>query len=251
MKKDTSWGDVAEWYDDLLEENKDSYQAKVVLPNLLRLLDIQKEDRVLDFACGQGFFARAFAGAGAHVVALDISPELIAKAKEKPTEGIEYHVVSASKVEVISDMSIDKGVCVLALQNIEKFQAVLGDISRMLKQDGKFYIVLNHPAFRIPKGSFWGWDDEEGVQYRRLNSYLSESKTEIVMNPGGKGDMKTVSFHRPLQVYFKAFQKAGFSVTRLEEWTSHKESDSGPRAKAENEARKEFPLFMCLELRKS
>jgi len=60
----------------------------------------------------------------------------------------------------------------------------------------------------------------------------------------------TMSFHRPLQVYFKAFAKAGLCVTRLEEWASHKTSDSGPRKAAEDLARKEIPLFMCLELKK-
>jgi hypothetical protein len=41
--------------------------------------------------------------------------------------------------------------------------------------------------------------------------------------------------------------KAGLSITRLEEWVSHKESEKGPRQKAENKSRKEIPLFMCIE----
>ena len=35
----TSWGNVAGWYDDLLEKSPDSYQEKVILPNLLRIID--------------------------------------------------------------------------------------------------------------------------------------------------------------------------------------------------------------------
>ena len=60
----------------------------------------------------------------------------------------------------------------------------------------------------------------------------------------------TVSFHRPLQYYVKALAKAGFVIEKLEEWTSLKESTSGPRAKAENDARKEFPLFLYLGVKK-
>ena len=70
------------------------------------------------------------------------------------------------------------------------------------------------------------------------------------MHPGITGSAKTVSFHRPLQYYFKALAKAGFVVEKLEEWTSMKVSDSGPRAKAENDARKEFPLFLYLGAKK-
>jgi hypothetical protein len=38
---------------------------------------------------------------------------------------------------------------------------------------------------------------------------------------------------------------------RLEEWISHKKSEKGTRQLAEDVARKEFPLFMALELRKN
>lgn len=70
------------------------------------------------------------------------------------------------------------------------------------------------------------------------------------MNPGqvkeGKMPEKTVSFHRPLQSYFKFLQKSGFAVSRLEEWNSHRKSELGKRSKAEDTARKEIPLFLAL-----
>ena len=56
-----------------------------------------------------------------------------------------------------------------------------------------------------------------------------------------------MSFHRPLQYYFKMLAKEGFVVRRLEEWISHKESMAGPKKIAEDNARKEIPLFMMIE----
>jgi hypothetical protein len=35
-------------------------------------------------------------------------------------------------------------------------------------------------------------------------------------------------------------------IDALEEWPSHKTSTSGPRAAAENTARKEIPMFLAL-----
>ena len=35
-------------------------------------------------------------------------------------------------------------------------------------------------------------------------------------------------------------------IDAIEEWASHKVSDSGPRAPAENTARKEIPMFMAM-----
>ena len=139
---------------------------------------------------------------------------------------------------------------VLAIQNIKELSDVLKEVYRILKPSGRLIMVLNHPTFRIPKRSGWGFDDKEGKQYRRIDGYLSESKNSIVMHPGQKESEETISYHRPLQDFFKAFSKSNFAVTRLEEWISHKKSESGPRQKAEDLARKEIPIFMMIEVRK-
>ncbi len=272
MKKDTSWGNVASWYDELLSED-DTYQSKVILPNLTRILDIQKGDKILDLACGQGFFSRAFASAGADVTGVDISKELIAKAQERNTKKtdtgplnkskgnvetpalsdhtkLHYEVSPSHDLSMIESGTVNKIVIVLALQNIEKIKETLDECRRVLVKGGEFCIVLNHPAFRIPKRSSWGYDEKLQVQYRRIDGYLSDSKEEIIMNPGqvkeGGKPEKTVSFHRPLQSYFKFLQKSGFTVSRLEEWNSHRKSEPGKRSKAEDVARKEIPLFLAL-----
>jgi ubiquinone/menaquinone biosynthesis C-methylase UbiE len=257
MKKDSSWGKVADWYDGMLADN-DSYQAKVIAPNLLRLMAISADERVLDVACGQGFFSRKFVGAGAIVDACDISSELIGIAKQTTvsvelTKRLNFAVAPADKLPY-KNAEFDTATIVLALQNIENLQGTIAECSRVIKKEGKLFIVLNHPAFRIPKHSSWGFDENDGVQYRRLDAYMSESSKKILMNPGkasaGKNSEHTFSFHRPLQVYFKILTKAGFAVTRFEEWTSHKISEKGKRTAAEDTARKEFPMFLCIEAAK-
>lgn len=250
MKKQTSWGKVANWYDSLLEKDNDSFQQKVILPNLVRSMNLGKNQIVLDLACGQGFFARIFAQGGAKVVASDISSELIQLAKNYPAKNIEYHVSPADKIEFCKNESVDAITIVLALQNIKNVDGVFKECARVLKENGSIFLVLNHPAFRAPKVSSWGWDDKEWVQYRRMDGYLSEFQTEIDMNPGKNNSEKTVSFHRSLQWYFKMLSKNGLAVAKLEEWISHREPTKGPRFEAENKARKEFPLFLFLEVKK-
>jgi hypothetical protein len=122
------------------------------------------------------------------------------------------------------------------------------EVARVLTPHGRFLMVINHPSFRNPRHTHWGYDEHEKVQYRRVDEYMSESKIKIDMTPGSATNKKfTVSFHRPLQVYVKALGKAGFAVTRLEEWESHRASERGPRKEAEDKSRKEIPLFMCIE----
>lgn len=245
MNKSTSWGNVANWYNNLIEKDEDSYQRKLILPNLTRLLETKKGEIIVDLACGQGFFAREFAKLGTRVIGIDISSELIDVARKD--KSVEYHVSRAHKLDFLKNESVDKVLAILSLQNIENVQEVFREVSRVLKPKGKLFIVLNHPIFRIPKASFWGWDDRLKLQYRRLDSYLSASKEAIQMHPGDKPWEKTISFHRPLQFYFKALGKNGLFVSRLEEWTSHKVSEAGPKKAAEDKARKEFPLFLFLE----
>jgi ubiquinone/menaquinone biosynthesis C-methylase UbiE len=244
---DTSWGNVADWYDEHLSGD-DTYHAKVIAPNLMRVLDLDKKMKVLDLGCGNGYFSRMIASSGASVIGLDVAEPLIKKARAD-IRGVEFIVADAANIPEQVDNKFDAIVCVLALQNMEHLDKVFKECARLLKKEGRFIFVLNHPAFRIPKKSSWGWDEERKVQYRRLDGYLSMAREKIDMSPSKQGKETTLSFHRSLQDYSKALANAGLAIRKMEEWISHKKSEKGPRSAAEDTARKEFPLFLMLETR--
>lgn len=245
----TAWTGVAKQWHKGLEERTDSYHASVVAPNLLRVLKPASGMRVLDIGCGDGFVTREIAAMGAETVGIDPSKDMIALAQKAAAPNERYVVAAAEKMTFATDASFDAATVVLALQNIEHLERALAEAARVLRGGGRLCIVLNHPSFRIPKRSSWGWQDD--VQYRRLDAYMSEARERIDMEPGkGGAGAHTYSFHRPLQVYVKALVKAGFVIDGLEEWISHKKSEAGPRAKAEDVARKEFPLFLMIAARK-
>lgn len=247
-RANTSWGSVSQWYDDYLE-GADTYQEKVIAPNLLRILALRRGERILDLACGQGYFSRLFAQAGAQTEGTDVSPELLEAARAHGG-GVAYHAAAANDLSFAVEGEYDAAAIVLALQNIEDMDGAIAEASRVLKTGGRFVLVLNHPAFRIPKRSSWGNDDAGNVQYRRVDAYLSPSRENITMHPGQEGSASTISYHRSLQDIFKSLAKSGFVIARLEEWISHKKSEKGPRQKAEDAARKEIPLFLALEASK-
>jgi ubiquinone/menaquinone biosynthesis C-methylase UbiE len=260
MAQKTSWGAVAGWYDEMLSDSDDSYQKNVILPNLIRLVDPKNSQTILDVACGQGYFTKAFASSMSDidVIGCDISPELIELAKKEPTNSSsanspKFQVSPADNIPFMKNESADTITIVLAIQNIENLAGTFAECSRILKPSGRLLVVLNHPAFRIPQNSSWQWDENESKQYRRIDAYMSDHSTKIDMTPGEADQYKkkfTVSFHRPLQSYFKALNKAGLSVARLEEWISHRKSQKGPRGAEEDRTRKEIPMFLCLECHK-
>lgn len=247
MKKDTSWGKVADWYDKHLQD-ENTYHAQVVLPNLLRVVDLQPNEALLELGCGQGFFLEKFSRISKNLTGVDLGKALIEQAQKKGIEA-EFIFASADDEKILKGRTFDVITIILALQNMKNLPAVMKNVKRLLKPNGRVCIVLNHPAFRIPQKTSWGMDKENKIQYRRVDSYLSEFEAKIDMTPGKKSKKEfTQSYHRPLQVYMKAFAKEGFAITKIEEWISHRKSD-GAWAKAENTSRKEIPLFMCLVLK--
>jgi ubiquinone/menaquinone biosynthesis C-methylase UbiE len=259
----TSWGKVARWYDDMLENDEDTYQAKVILPNVMRVLGLKAGDTVVELGSGQGYFAREFVKAGARVIGIELGEELVRIAKERSkkegiaTSALSYHIASADSAKVVADNTADVVVLILALQNMRELNAVMEEAARIMKPTGRIVIVMSHPSFRVPKLSHWGFDEEGQTQFRRVDQYLSDAELSIDMAPGktaqeGKQTVSrtTRTYHRSLQTYMKAFAKVGLGIARLEEWISHRQSQKGPKQEAEDRARKEIPLFMCLELKK-
>lgn len=206
---------------------------------------------MLDLACGQGEFSKEISSSVAEVVGVDISEELIEIAKKNNKgSNIKYFVGPSDSLEGVHTESIDIAVCVLAMQNISDMNNTVKEVSRVLKKEGVFIIVLNHPAFRIPKASKWDIDYKSLLWWRGVNSYMTEHKIPIDMNPGKAAKQHTLSFHRPLQNYIKVMAKYGLYTTRLEEWISHKLAQQGPHFNLSEEMRKEIPLFMCIEFKK-
>lgn len=247
-KAATSWSRVSGWYDALLSETN-TYQSDIIAPRLLRLVGDIKNKSILDLACGQGYFTRLLQKAGGAVVGSDVSTTLIKRAREL-SPGITFTVASAEKLPY-DDSCFDTITSVLAFQNMEPVPAVFKECFRVLKKNGQLILVMNHPAFRVPQYSDWIFDEKKHTQERTVWRYLSEIKIKIAMNPSKQTkSVETISFHRPLQYWFKAGEKAGFVVTRLEEWESHKQSQAGPRKNAEDKARKEIPIFMALVFKK-
>ncbi len=246
-KPKTSWEPVAEWYGRYMNL-AGTLQKQVVFPNTLRLLDPKPGRQYLDIACGEGSFSRQLANiARVSATGFDVSPSLIEQAKKQAPKGASYLVADAADfARRLPAQPFDGAVCILAIQNIEDFAAVFREAARAVKPGAPFVVVMNHPCFRIPRQSGWGWDEGRKLQYRRVDRYLTPLEIPILAHPGASPSVKTVSYHRPLSAYVSALHANGFCVNALEEWTSHKVSTPGGRSRAENLARTEIPLFLAL-----
>lgn len=246
--QNTGWQKVGKWYDSIVGVEGHYYHQKIVLPGLLRLLELEKNSSLLDLACGQGILARQIPPSVSYV-GIDAAKSLITKAKsyDGNQKNHHYYVADVTKpLPLPKTQLFSHAAIVLAMQNLAEPEKALLALREHLLPGARLVIVLNHPCYRIPRQSAWGFDDASKTQYRRLNSYMSSQKIPIAANPGKKESEITLSYHEPLSNYFAYLAASGFAVTLLEEWCSDKES-TGKAAKWENRARKEFPLFLALQ----
>ena len=242
----TDWGEVADWYDQLVGDSGSEYHREVVLPGVLRMLALQKGDMAVDVACGQGVLCRILHERGVEVTGVDAAKELIDAARTRGPAEIRYECADARELHFLPSGRFAAAACILAVQNIHPLQGIFDGVARALRPAGKLVIVMMHPCFRGSKESHWGWDETQKVQYRRVDRYLLPRKSPIVTHPGKSPDIYTWTFHKPIEAYLKSLRNAGLLVDSIEEWPSHKTSTSGPRAAAENAARKEIPMFMAI-----
>jgi ubiquinone/menaquinone biosynthesis C-methylase UbiE len=246
MTKKENWDSSERWYTGCVGEKGHYYHQSVVLPGAVRLLKLKEGDSLLDLGCGQGVLARHLKE-GIDYSGIDSSKELIASARKLThNKNCQFQVGDASEPLPLEKRDFDAACFILSLQNMEAPAAAIANAAKHLKREGKLLIVLNHPSFRIPRQSSWGIDEPAKLQYRRVNGYMSAQKIPIQTSPG-KGDLSevTYSYHHPLSDYSKWLAKEGFSIDLIEEWISDKKSE-GAKAKMEDRARREIPLFMAL-----
>ena len=125
------------------------------------------------------------------------------------------------------------------------FDQVIESMAKALGNRGRLVIFMNHPAFRIPRQSGWGWDEGRKLQYRRIDRYLTPLAVPMKAYSGGQGGV-TTSFHRPLQNYINILSDNGFVIDKMLEIPTYKVSQLGPNARAENLSFREIPQFLAL-----
>ncbi len=245
----SSWETSHSWYQKLVGEKGHYYHQQILLPEILKIFQAKNVKSVLDLGCGQGILARSL-NSKIEYLGLDVSASLIQEAnklqqknKQKNKQFIQADICSNLDLK---KQDFDLAVFLLSLQNLENGEKAIKNAFQHLKNYGRLLIVLNHPCFRIPRQSDWAFEEKNQKLARRIFSYLSPLKIPIQTAPskGQKSDL-TYSYHSPLSTYSIWLKNCSFYIEQIKELISNK-SSSGSRAKAENRARQEIPLFLVI-----
>jgi SAM-dependent methyltransferase len=101
---------------------------------------------VVEVGCGPGRMTAALAERFDRVVALDVSPEMLVRARAAvPDERVDFHAISGERLDGVADAEADVLVCYLVLQHlpdVERVLALLREFGRVLRPGGEAFVQL-------------------------------------------------------------------------------------------------------------
>ncbi len=246
----TSWDPVADWYSGWVGADGSRHHRCLAIPAVLDLLALQPGERLLDVGAGTGALAPAVVRAGADYTGVDVSDRLLAFARSHHGHLGRFIAGDARVLYTLPPVragEFDAVVFLLSIQDMHPLPPVLASAAWALRPGGRLVLLMTHPCFRVPRQSGWGWDEGRALRYRRVDRYLTPLPVPMKPYPGGQG--VTRSFHRPLQDYVDGLAEQGLVVERLREIPADMVAPTGARARAENLAHREIPLFLGLRAR--
>ena len=155
MAQREGWDSVAEGWKDWWEHIEKG--AQKLSQRLIELAEIKRGQRVLDIATGIGepsITAAKVVGTDGHVLAADISRQMLAIAKERATllrlqDIIEFRENDAENLD-LANLSFDAALCRLGLMLFPNLDAVIRKIYSSLVSGGRFAAAVWADATQVP-----------------------------------------------------------------------------------------------------
>jgi ubiquinone/menaquinone biosynthesis C-methylase UbiE len=226
------WNNLADYWISQVRDREQLWRDFLNAPVFKKMVGDVQGLRLLDMACGEGYFSRFYAKAGADVTGIDISENQIAGAQEEESRtplGIQYQVADASIMNNIESESFDIVISFMALMDIENYEGAIMQASRVLKPGGRFVFILIHPCFGWSRRGFDGetlcrWeyrsleDGSREPHYLKIFEYFTNHSYKMRWKDDeGHEVAVTTMFHRTLTDYMKTLRKNGFVVSQIEE----------------------------------
>ena len=217
------WEAGADFFDQRWGDQGDEFHHGVFAPSAERLLGLESGARVIEFACGNGAFARRLGRQGMSVVATDLSPALIAHA-ERRTETISdqsvdvtFQTVDATEERDILNCGgpFDAAVCIMGVMSMPLLRPMFGGAWRVLRPRGVFVVVTLHPAFATSGYKFVQSESEDEPHGLKVERYLSRYVTHGVTNTAQKEPQ--IYFHRSLSELLADAFASGLVLDGMEE----------------------------------
>jgi len=221
-----AWDTNATAWDARMADEGNDFVNVLCWPAIVRMLDPQPGQRVMDAACGNGILSRRIAALGAEVVAFDFSEELIKLARLRTPSSshqLTYHVLDATDQPALLSLAehgFDSALCNMALFDISDVEPLFRALPKLLKPGAIFVFSLTHPAFNNASAVHLAEQMDNDGEIRtiysvKISRYMTPYHTHGVAVRGQTRPQ--VYFERPLQYYFNQGFRNGFVLDGFEE----------------------------------
>ncbi len=218
------WDANAAFWNEKMGEGND-FVNMLQWPAILRLLNPQPGQQILDIATGNGLTARRSAELGANVTAFDFSTELIklARAHSPNSSTVTYRVLDATDEPALLSLGehvFDSALCNMGLFDMADIQPLFHALPKLLKPGGIFVFTLTHPAFNNASCVHVAEElDDNGVIRTVYSVKISRYMTPYQLRGLAiRGQPKPqVYFERPLHYYLNLGFTNGFVMDGFEE----------------------------------
>jgi len=193
--------------------------------------------RIVDLGCGFGWFCRwARQQGAAHVLGLDISEKMLARARAVPDPGITYERADLERLSLPA-ASLDLAYSSLALHYVEDIATLFAAVHRALVPGGQFVFSTEHPIYMAPSKPGWSID-ADGKKTWPLNRYFVEGPRTTDWLARG-----VVKHHRTVGTTLNLLIRVGFKLTHVEEFCPTAEQIAN---RPELEEELERPMFLLV-----
>jgi ubiquinone/menaquinone biosynthesis C-methylase UbiE len=226
---------------------KDPVRMYLLFPRLIKLSGNLRNKTILDAGCGNGSLINQLIKKGPKkIVGIDIDNEFLRFAKGN---------INSDKIELIKrDLriklpfqknSFDLAYSIFVLDSMNIISTHISEISRTLKNNGKFYLVIRHPFYA---SILYLQEKLTGKQNKKIigvGNYFKKYKADYILTIAKD---KTPYYHRTLSDYANVLIKNNLKITGLTELSTNKKLiDKFPRYRED----KDIPKFLIIEATKS
>lgn len=160
--------------------------------------------RILELGCGTGLNTEYLAQHAGHVIGVDLSEQMLAKARQRmEAKNVEFLTADITKSWSFKDTSFDFVVANLVLEHIQDLRPIFNEVLRVLRPGGQCYLAELHP-------------------YKQLR----QSQAKYVSRETGE-EVLVDAFTHMISEYVNKGLEAGLTLCRLEEY--QKDGEDIPR----------------------
>ena len=169
-----------------------------------------KGNKALDFGCGTGRSTRFLQKCGFDTIGIDISVDMIKKAKEIDPDG-EYYLVGDGDFSRFKSDTCDLVLSVFTLDNIptmEKKVRIFQEIGRILKREGALVNLVSSPEIYLNE-----WTSFSTKDYPENRFAKSGDKVKVIITDiGDKRPVEDIVWTD--ESYREVYSKAGLELVK-------------------------------------